>query len=80
MHEWHITEELLDQVCTQAEENRINKLTKIQVELGEDSHVTEDSLRFCFQLLSEKTIAREAVLAIQSSVGNALTLVSFEGE
>ena len=33
MHEWHITEELLDQVCTQAEENRINKLTKIQVEL-----------------------------------------------
>ena len=80
MHEWHITEELLDQVCTQAEENQINKLTKIQVELGEDSHVTEDSLRFCFQLLSEKTIAREAVLEIQSSVGNALTLLSFEGE
>ncbi len=80
MHEWHITEELLDQVCTQAEENRINKITKIQVDLGEDSHVTEDSLRFCFQLLSEKTIAREAVLEIQSSVGNALTLVSFEGE
>ena len=80
MHEWHITEELLDQVCTQAEENRINKITKIQVDLGEDSHVTEDSLRLCFQLLSEKTIAREAVLEIQSSVGNALTLVSFEGE
>ncbi len=79
MHEWHITEELLDQVCTQAEENRINKLTKIQVELGEDSHVTEEPLRFCFQVLSEKTIAREAVLEIKSSPGNALTLLSFEG-
>ncbi len=80
MHEWHITEELLNQVFTQAEENRINKLTNIQIELGEDSHLTEDSLRFCFQLLSEKTIAGEAALEIKSSVGNALTLVSLAGE
>ena len=80
MHEWHITEELLNQVCTQAAENRINKLTEIQVELGEDSHATEDSLRFCFQLLSEKTIAKEAVLEIKSSAGNALTLMSLAGE
>ncbi len=80
MHEWHVTEELLNQVCTQAEENRINKLTRIQVELGEDSHITEDSLRFCFQLLSEKTIAREAVLEIKPSAGGFLSLVSLEGE
>lgn len=80
MHEWHITEELLGQVCTQAGENRINKVTKIQVELGEDSHVTEDSLRFCFQLLSDKTIAREAALEIKSTPGNGLTLVSLAGE
>jgi len=80
MHEWHITEELLDQVCTQAKENRINKVTKIQVELGEDGDITEDSLRFCFQLLSEKTIAKEAVLEIKPSVGNALTLISLAGE
>ncbi len=80
MHEWRITEELVDTVCSQAKENRLNKLTKIQVELGEDIHITEDSLRFCFQLLSEKTIAREAALEIKSSAGNALMLVSFEGE
>ncbi len=80
MHEWHITEELVNTVCAQAEENRINRLTRIQLELGEDSHITEDSLRFCFQLLSEKTIAREAVLEIKSSAGNALTLVSLAGE
>jgi len=80
MHEWHITEELIDKVCTQAKENRINRVTKIQVDLGEDSRITEESLRFCFQLLGEKTIAKEAVLEIKSSAGNALTLVSFEGE
>ena len=80
MHEWHITEELVDTVCAQARENRINKVTKIRVELGEDTYLTGDSLCFCFQLLSEKTIAREAVLEIKLSAGNALTLVSFEGE
>ncbi len=80
MHEWHITEELLEKVCSQAKENRINKITKIQVDLGDDSHITDESLRFCFQLLSEKTIAREAVLEIKSSAGDALTLVSFAGE
>ena len=80
MHEWHITEELLEKVCSQAEENQINKVTKIRVDLGEGSHITDESLRFCFQLLSEKTIAREAVLEIKSSAGDALTLVSFAGE
>jgi Zn finger protein HypA/HybF involved in hydrogenase expression len=80
MHEWHVTEELLNQVCAQAKENRINKITKIRVDLGEESHVTEESLRFCFQLLSEKTTAREAVLEIKSSAGNALMLVSLAEE
>ena len=80
MHEWHITEELVNTVCAQAKENQINKVTKIRVDLGEGSHITDESLRFCFQLLSEKTIAREAVLEIKSSAGNALTLVSLARE
>ncbi len=80
MHEWHMTEELVDRVCAQAKDNQINKITKIQVDLGEDSHITEESLRSCFQLLSEKTIAEEAELEVKSSSGSALTLVSLEGE
>ena len=80
MHEWHITEELLDKVCAQAKENRINKITKIRVDLGQDGHITEESLRFCFQVLSEKTICGEAVLEVKSSAGGFLSLVSFEGE
>ena len=80
MHEWHITEELLDKVCAQAKENRINKITKIRVDLGQDGHITEESLRFCFQVLSEETIAKKAVLEIKPSAGNALMLISLEGE
>ena len=80
MHEWYITEELLDKVCAQAKENQINKITKIDVELGKDGHTTEESLRFIFQLLSEKTIAKEAVLEIIPVEGEFLSLVSLEGE
>ena len=80
MHEWHITEELVKQLCTQAKDNRISRITRVMVELGEDSHITEDWLRFCFQVLSESTIAGEADLEIQSSAGNAVMLVSFAGE
>jgi len=80
MHEWHIAEELLEKVCSQAKENRISKITRIQVDLGEDSHITEEALRFCFQLLSEKTIAKEAVLEIRPAAGGFVSLVSFEGE
>ncbi len=80
MHEWHITEELVTQLCDQAKENRINKITKVRVELGEDCHVTEDSLSSCFQMLTEKTIAREAALEMKLTAGDALVLLSFEGE
>ncbi|MBM2824901.1 MAG: hydrogenase nickel incorporation protein HypA [Dehalococcoidales bacterium] len=80
MHEWHITEELLDKVCVQAKENGLTRIRKVQVALGEDSHITNDSLCFCFQMLSEKTIARGAELAIKSSPGAFLDLLSFEGE
>ncbi len=80
MHEWHITEELLDKVCAQAKGNGITKVTKVQVALGEDSDITKDSLHFCFQLLNEKTIARGAELEIKSSSGAFLALLSFEGE
>ena len=76
----YITKELLDRVCAPATENRINKIAKIQVDLGEDSHMTEESLRFCFKLLGEDTVASEAVLEIKPSAGESVSLLSFEGE
>jgi hydrogenase nickel incorporation protein HypA/HybF len=80
MHEWGITKELVDTVCAQAEENRIKKVSKIRVDLGKESDITEDSLHFCFQVISENTRAGEAELEIRSSAGNSVTLVSFAGE
>ncbi len=80
MHEWHITEELLDMVCQQAEENKLTRVTKIGVTLGKDSDITEDSFRFCLESLSQKTIAKGAELDVRPTQGSDLILVALEGE
>ena len=80
MHEWHITEELVKQLGTQAKDNQISRVTRVRVELGTDGHITEDSLDFCFQLLSKDTIANGATLEIKLTSGDALMLMSLEGE
>ncbi len=80
MHEWHITEELLEMVCNQAKGNKLIKVTRIGVTLGEDSDITEDSLRFCLESLSQKTIAKGAELDVRPTQGRDLMLVALEGE
>ncbi len=79
MHEWHITQQLLDRVSALAKEKEFVRITKIQVELGKDSHITEDSLRSCFELLSEKTMAAGAALEIKQVAVASLSAVSFVG-
>jgi len=80
MHGLSITQELVDSVCAQAKENQLNTVTKIHVDLGNGSHISEDELRFCFQLVGEGTIVSEAELEIGTTSGDALTLTSFTGE
>ncbi len=80
MHEWHLTQELLDVVCSRATDNGISKVTRVRVDLGQDSHMTEESLRFCFEVLSKETLAAGAELNLTPSEGRALTLLSLEGE
>ena len=80
MHEWRMTEELVGRACAEAKDSRINRIARIQVELGEASHITEESLRSCFQLLSERTMAEGAELEVRSSSGSDLTLTSLEGD
>jgi Zn finger protein HypA/HybF involved in hydrogenase expression len=80
MHGMSITQELVDSVCSRAKENQLNTVTKINVDLGSDNHISEDELRFCFQLLCESTIVNNAELEIGAVSGDALTLVSFTGE
>jgi hydrogenase nickel incorporation protein HypA/HybF len=80
MHEWSLAQELVDAVCAQARDNGVSRVTKVRVDLGGESRLTDDSLRFCFGVLSKETPAGDAELELAPSVGRGLTLISLEGE
>jgi len=71
---------LVDSVCARAKENHINAVTEISVDMGSDSHISNEELQFCFRVAGEGTIVSNAELKIGTASGEALTLKSFIGE
>lgn len=63
MHELSITQSFLDIALEKAKAAQANKITRIQLTIGELSGVVDDCVRFYFDLLSEGTIAAKASLS-----------------
>ena len=55
MHELAITQNIIDIAVSQAQDR---KITGINLVIGELSSVVEDSIRFCFDVISKETPAR----------------------
>ncbi|AGG06887.1 MULTISPECIES: hydrogenase maturation nickel metallochaperone HypA [Dehalococcoides] len=62
MHELSITEELLKTIVAKAEEAKARNVSRINLVIGEYAGVVEDSVKMCFEILSQDTIANGAVL------------------
>lgn len=62
MHEMAVTENILRIVLTQAESAGVSRVTKIGLVIGELSSIIDESVQMYFSLLSENTIAADAVL------------------
>jgi len=60
MHELGITESLLSLALEQATQAQAQRITKIEVVIGQDSGASEESVRFYFDLLTPGTIAEGA--------------------
>lgn len=65
MHELGITQEVLNIVLEQAKTNSASRITKINLVIGEASGVVDDSVRFCFELISSDSIAESAELSFK---------------
>lgn len=65
MHEMAIAQGIMDIVLSAAEQHQAKKVNHIKVLVGEMTEVEPDSLRFCFEALSEGTIACNAELGIE---------------
>ena len=63
MHEFSITQSILDIALERAGEDQASRITKINVTLGDLSGISEECVQFYFDFLSKDTIAAEASLA-----------------
>ncbi|MFC1932879.1 hydrogenase maturation nickel metallochaperone HypA [Chloroflexota bacterium] len=62
MHELSITQGILSIALEQAKTAQANKITKINLTIGELSGIVDECVEFYFDLLSKDTIAAEASL------------------
>jgi len=80
MHEWGIVQEAIDEIVNLANKNNIKKVEKVYLTLGEDDHLTSDSVRFCFDCLSRGTSLEGVELEIRDGKERGVTIESIEGE
>ncbi len=63
MHELSITQSILSIALEQAKAVQANKITKINLTIGELSGIVDECVQFYFDLLSKDTIAADASLS-----------------
>ena len=61
MHELTITQNIIDIAVSEARNRRIRRINLV---IGELSSVVEDSIRFCFDVISKETLAEGAALSV----------------
>ena len=80
MHEIHILKDLFEDIQKHAKANRISKVTKVYLRMGEFTEINEDILRHFFKSHSRGTPLEGCELSIEKSPTRELRLVSFDGE
>lgn len=66
LHELSIAQSLLDIVLEESERHRLKKICLIRLQVGEMAAVVPEALNFCFETLSESTVAKGAALEIET--------------
>ncbi|MFP5211962.1 MAG: hydrogenase maturation nickel metallochaperone HypA [Acidobacteriota bacterium] len=66
MHELSIAQSLLEIVMEESERHKLTKVNTIKLQIGEFASVVPESLTFCFEMVSQNTIAAGSVLEIET--------------
>lgn len=84
MHDLHVADQIHQLVIRTAKENKLNKVTKIKIELGtvveHGATIRPENLEFNLNLLNKDTLAADAEIDIDTIGGNIWRLVSIDGE
>ncbi len=80
MHEFHIVENLVENVITKAKDGNHKKVVTINVTLGKDSHINDDNLKFLMELRCKKTVAEGAGINVKHAEGKKVFVESIDVE
>ena len=80
MHEAHILKDLLNDILSRAQENKVSRVTKVYLRMGTFTEINEEILRYFFQSHSRGTPLESATLEIEKSPTRELRLVSFDAD
>ncbi len=80
MHEFHLVENLIENVITKAKEDKHKKVVAINIILGKDSHVTDENLIFLMDLRCKDTVAEGASINVKQAEGRNVFVESIDVE
>lgn len=81
MHEWKITEAIIEEILKQAEANGMKKINKVILSIGKESDLTGDEIKFCFEALKVNYPLKSIDLEINQRDGMGGIIVErIEGE
>ena len=80
MHEFHLVENIIENVITKAREGNHEKVEAINVVLGKESHVTDENLKFLIKLRCKETVADGAHVNVKLAEGNNVFVESIDVE
>jgi Zn finger protein HypA/HybF involved in hydrogenase expression len=80
MHEFHLVENLIENIITKAKEDKHKKVVAINIILGKDSHVTDENLIFLMDLRCKDTVAEGASINVKQAEGRNVFVESIDVE
>lgn len=80
MHEFSIASQILETAREHAEEKGAVRVTRLEIEVGEASHVNPRQLETCMEAAKTDTIAAEATVEIETAAPHAKCACGWSGQ
>lgn len=78
MHEMHLIKDLFADVLKYVGENKVKKVSRVYLKMGEFTEINEEILRHFFNEKSKGTVVEGAEVEIERTSTRELRLVSFD--
>jgi hydrogenase nickel incorporation protein HypA/HybF len=69
MHEFSMTGQIVEAVLSEAKKQHAKKVIEVEVEIGDLTFLGIEQIRFAYEILTDKTIAKDSKLTIEQIPG-----------